>query len=137
MATEKTKQLRNWAHPITTSILLYCMGYFMNLKYEMTVPSEPYYSIFQMFLLSLFAGFVVAGILGVAYEIPYKRWIFKEQDDALDIIRSIYGGVAGLAIYFICPFVPVIVLYILLGIIVIGIVVDFINSIVNYNKKRK
>lgn len=137
MATETTKKLRNWAHPITTAILLYFIGHYFEMFDYLFDPNEIEKSIFQIILFTLFSGFIGGGGFGLAYEILYKLWIFKEKDDWMDIMRSAYGGPIGLLIYFIFPFVPVFILKTLLWIIGIGLVLDLINSIINKVKSLK
>lgn len=137
MATEKIKKLRNYAHPVTTTILLYCFAYYFDMHNYLYDPKNPFEWILEMILYTLFAGIIGAGLLGLGYEVPYKLWIFKEAADSKDIYRSVYGGPVGLLIYFIFPFVPVIILKTLLWIIGIGLVLDLINSIVNKVKSTK
>jgi len=129
MATETTKKLRNWAHFLATVILLYRTGQYFDMHNYLYDPQNPFEWIFEMSLYVVVGGFAIGCLFGGAYEIPYKLVLFKERADAMDIINSGYGGQVGLLLYFIFPFVPLTIQYILLGVIGVGILADLYFTI--------
>lgn len=119
------------------AVIFYWVGTHLNVSDEMTREDSVTITIFQMILLSTFAGAAFGCLIGALYEVPYKLWIFQEPADMMDILRSGLGGVIGFTAACLLPNIPKPVIYVLLALLAVAFILDLIRTIKNKKNESK